>query len=47
MVGTTVETCIRMMSKLQKEGRVKSSGGRIYVNADSLKGYLKEEENSW
>ena len=47
MVGTTVETCIRMMSKLQKEGRVKSSGGRIFVNADSLKGYLKEEENSW
>lgn len=47
MVGTTVETCIRTMSKYQKEGRVKSSGGRIFVNADSLKGYLKEEENSW
>jgi CRP/FNR family transcriptional regulator len=47
MVGTTVETCIRSMSKFQKEGRVKSSGGRIFVNADSLKGYLKEEENSW
>jgi len=47
MVGTTVETCIRTMSKYRKEGRVKSSGGRIFVNADSLKGYLKEEENSW
>jgi CRP/FNR family transcriptional regulator len=47
MVGTTVETCIRSMSKFQKEGRVKSSGGRILVNADSLKEYLKEEENSW
>jgi len=47
MVGTTVETCIRSMSKFQKEGRVKSSGGRIFVNADSLKGYLKAEENGW
>ena len=42
MVGTTVETCIRTMSKFQKQGMVKSSGGRIMIKAASLKNYLKD-----
>ena len=41
MVGTTVETCIRTMSKFQKKGVVKSSGNRILIKADSLKKYLE------
>ncbi len=36
MVGTTVETCIRTMSKFQKQGIVKSSGGRVLIRVDSL-----------
>jgi CRP/FNR family transcriptional regulator, nitrogen oxide reductase regulator len=31
MAGTTVETSIRVMSKLSKDGIVKSSGGRIVI----------------
>jgi len=42
MVGTTVETCIRTISRFQKGGMVKSSGGRILINADMLKRYLED-----
>ncbi|GAB4543238.1 MAG: helix-turn-helix domain-containing protein [Thermodesulfovibrionia bacterium] len=42
MVGTTVETCIRTMSKFQKQGMVKSSGGRILINTNSLRKYIEE-----
>jgi CRP/FNR family transcriptional regulator len=41
MVGTTVETCIRTISKFQKQGMVKSSGGRILIKVDSLKRFLE------
>lgn len=40
MVGTTVETCIRIMSKFQKQGMVKSSGGKILIKVDSLQKFL-------
>ena len=40
MVGTTVETCIRTMSKFQKQGMVKSSGGKILIKVDSLRKFL-------
>jgi CRP/FNR family transcriptional regulator len=40
MVGTTTETCIRTMSKFQKQGVVKASGSEILVKADSLKNFL-------
>jgi CRP/FNR family transcriptional regulator len=36
MVVTTVETCIRMMSKFRKQGVVKYSGNRIYVKTEPL-----------
>jgi CRP/FNR family transcriptional regulator len=42
MVGTTVETCIRTMSKFQKQGMVKSSGGRILIKTGALKNYLED-----
>lgn len=42
MVGTTVETSIRTMSKFQKHGMVKSSRGRILIKVDSLKRYLED-----
>ncbi len=42
MVGTTVETCIRTMSKFQKNGMIKSSNGRISIKANSLQRYLEE-----
>jgi CRP/FNR family transcriptional regulator len=42
MVGTTVETCIRTMSRFQTEGKVKSSGGKILVNVDALNEFLEE-----
>jgi CRP/FNR family transcriptional regulator len=42
MVGTTVETCIRTISKLQKKGMVRSSNGRISINAASLSRFLEE-----
>jgi CRP-like cAMP-binding protein len=42
MVGTTVETCIRTMSKLQKSGIIKSSNGRISIKTNSLKRFLEE-----
>lgn len=40
MVGTTVETCIRIISKFQKQGMVKSSGGKILIKVDSLQKFL-------
>ena len=42
MVGTTVETCIRTMSKFQKMGVIKSSDGRIMIRVDSLQKYIEE-----
>jgi CRP/FNR family transcriptional regulator len=42
MVGTTVETCIRTMSKLQKNGIIKSSNGRISIKTNSLQRFLDE-----
>jgi CRP-like cAMP-binding protein len=42
MVGTTVETCIRTMSKFQKQGLVKSAGGRIMINEKSFKEYFSD-----
>jgi CRP/FNR family transcriptional regulator len=41
MVGTTVETCIRTMSKFQKNGMVKTSRNRILINTDSLRNFLE------
>jgi len=41
MVGTTVETCIRTMSKFQKKGMVRTSGGRILIKVEPLKRYLE------
>ncbi len=41
MVGTTSETCIRAMSKFQKEGIVKSSDKRISIKLDSFKKLLE------
>jgi CRP/FNR family transcriptional regulator len=40
MVGTTVETCIRTMSKLQKNGMIKSTNGKISIKASSLEDFL-------
>jgi len=42
MVGTTVETCIRTMSKFQKKGMVRSVNGRISINAASMKRFIEE-----
>jgi len=42
MVGTTVETCIRTMSKLQKRGVIKSSNGRISIKPNLLQRFLEE-----
>ena len=42
MVGTTVETCIRTISKFQKQGMVKSSGGRIMIKEASLRNYFED-----
>jgi len=41
MVGTTVETCIRTMSKFQKDGLVKSSNHRTMIKIDSLRSFLE------
>ncbi len=40
MVGTTVETCIRTMSKFQKSGIVKSSDGKISVKVDAVQSFI-------
>ena len=42
MVGTTVETCIRTMSRFQKKGVIKSSDGKILIKVDSLQKYIEE-----
>lgn len=42
MVGTTVETCIRTMSKFQKKDMVKTSSGKILIKADSLHKFLAD-----
>ncbi len=42
MVGTTVETCIRTMSKFQKKKVIKSVNGRISINVHALQGFLEE-----
>jgi len=42
MVGTTVETCIRTISKFQKKGMVKSSAGRISIKAAFMQRFLEE-----
>jgi CRP/FNR family transcriptional regulator len=41
MVGTTVETCIRTISKFQKDGLVKSANSRIMIKIDSLRSFLE------
>jgi CRP/FNR family transcriptional regulator len=41
MVGTTVETCIRTMSKIQKDGLVKSSNHKIMIKIDSIRSFLE------
>ncbi len=43
MVGTTVETCIRIMSKFQRQCLVKSSEGKILIKDDSLRKFLEVE----
>lgn len=42
MVGTTVETAIRVMSKFQKLKIIKSSGSIILVNAEALQKHLAD-----
>ena len=42
MVGTTVETCIRTMSKFQKKGMIRSSNGRISIKVNLLQRFLEE-----
>ncbi len=41
MVGTTVETCIRTISKFQKQGMVKSSRDKMLINVRALKKFLE------
>lgn len=42
MVGTTVETTIRTMSKFKKQGIIKASQGKIVVNVNALKEFLED-----
>lgn len=42
MVGTTVETCIRTMSKFQKSGIIKTADGSISIKPDALQRLLEE-----
>jgi len=42
MVGTTVETCIRTMSKFQKLGMTRSSGGRILIKVNAIQKFLED-----
>ena len=42
MVGTTVETCIRTMSKFQKSGIIKTTDGSISVKPGALQKLLEE-----
>jgi CRP/FNR family transcriptional regulator len=42
MVGTSTETCIRIMSRLQKLGMVQSSRNSILVKAAALQAFLDQ-----
>jgi CRP/FNR family transcriptional regulator len=42
MVGTTVETCIRTISRFQKKGIVRSSDGRVSIKVAALKQIVEE-----
>ena len=42
MVGTTLETSIRTMSKFQKQGLVKSSRTHILVKTEAVKNFLEK-----
>lgn len=42
MVGTTVETCIRTMSKFQKKGLIESSKSEMKIRADLIEKFLEE-----
>ena len=42
MVGTTVETCIRTMSKFQKSGMIRTADGSISIRPDALRRLLDE-----
>lgn len=42
MVGTTVESCIRVTSKLQKLGMVKTANGRMLIQKNSLTRLLEQ-----
>ena len=42
MVGSSTETCIRTMSKFQKQGIVKSSKGSILVNEEALTRFMEQ-----
>jgi len=42
MVGTTVETCIRTMSKFQKMGMIKTANGKILIKVDGFKRFLED-----
>ncbi len=42
MVGTTVETCIRTMSKFQKKKMIKSAEGKISIKVDVMQRFLEE-----
>jgi CRP/FNR family transcriptional regulator len=42
MVGTATETCIRIMSKMEKLGLVRSSRNRILVKAGALRAFLDQ-----
>lgn len=40
MIGTTVETCIRTISRFQKEGMVRTEGHHLLVNRTALRKFL-------
>ena len=42
MVGTTVETCIRTMSKFQKSGMIKTADGSVSIKPGELQKLLDE-----
>jgi CRP/FNR family transcriptional regulator len=42
MAGTTVETCIRTMSKFQKQNMVKSQQGKMLINTTVLRKFLED-----
>ena len=42
MVGSSTETCIRTMSKFQKQGIVKSLKGSMLVNEEALTRFMEQ-----